>query len=462
MLKPEDHYRLYRYLRSPIIDAGEGDAVSPKALKVFIPQVAWFRERYIRSLCLDTVDKKQIEAAFDMLADGGVLVTLEIEDEVIKLLRPKYKYQVIKEPPFTLIKRLSGSGGEVPYHHPSRPVNGRKKVCIVRYGAFGDHLMVTPIVEHYHREGWHVTYNCTNKGEAFYREDPRIDDLLVQEDDIISSNRFGMYAYWEKLGKHYDKIIPLSEAVEGKLLRIEGTREFRDSHMKRMADCTKNYLDHHFEMAGLPDIKGRLPVIPLSDAEREFARKEVDQVRKKLGKSFIVLWNIFGSSWHKAYPWMFDVWYLIKHNKDDIGVLAVSDQLGKFVVGTEFNGTVYNGCDKYKIRQSLSLHSAVDAVVTTETWSMTAGAAFDAPMVILLSHSDAKNVTYRDKDILLAPSIKDCPCYPCHQLHYSRSSCPRGNLNKEATLCMDSIAPGTVYQSLMKLRREHGHYVSLA
>ena len=456
MKEADQHYRLYRYLRSPIIDAGEGTCVSNKGLKIEMGQVGWFKERGIRSLCLDEVPPKTIRPAFDMLADGGAVYTLDVAPETIKLLRPDYKYQVISEPPFTIIKRLSGSGGEVPVL-PKKPHGGRKRVCIVRYGAFGDHLMVTALVEHYHREGWHITYNCTEKGESLFKNDPRIDDLMVQEENVISANRVGMVAYWEKLGKDFDKLVPLSEVVEGTLLRIEGTKEYHDSQLKRRVDCCKNYIDHHFEKAGLPEITGRLPVIPLSDTEREFARKEVDAARKRLGKSFIVLWNVFGSSWHKAYPWMFDVWWLIKQNRDDIGILAISDQMGKFVVGTEFNDVVYNGCDRYKIRQSLSLHSAVDAVVTPETWSLIASQAFDAPMIAMLSHSDPKNFTWRSNDIVLTPPIKDCECYPCHQLHYSRNSCPRGTYNSESTLCADSIAPATVYQALLKLRSTHGN-----
>jgi len=61
-----------------------------------------------------------------------------------------------------------------------------------------------------------------------------------------------------------------------------------------------------------------LPSVWLSDAEKEWAKKEVEQVRKRLGKKFIVLWNIFGSCFHKMYPHMFDVFFLIKTNRDDI------------------------------------------------------------------------------------------------------------------------------------------------
>lgn len=447
---------MYRHLRSPVVDAGSGDAVCKGALKVDLAQLLWFKDRHLKSICMDEVTEQQLALLFPLLADGGVVITPLITQEAIKSLRKQYRYQRITEGPFTILKRLSGAPGEYPA--PTiKPANGRKKVLIIRYGAIGDHLMATPLIQHYFDEGWHITYNVSENGERIFHGDPRIDDLMVQQMSLISTDRAEMDDYWKKMGKDYDKVVQLIECVEGDLLRIEGTPQYKDSWEKRFEECGGNYIDHHFERAGL-DIKGRLPSIWLSDVEREWARREVDVVRKKLGKSFIVLWNVFGSSWHKAYPWMFDVWTLLKINKDDIGVLAISDKMGKYVVGNDFNSVLFNGCDRYKIRQSIALHSAVDAVVTPETWSMTAALGFDAPMIALLSHSSKSNISYRDKDILLEAPLADCPCKSCHQLHYSRISCARGVYNSDSTLCMDSTPPGDVYQALMKLRSRHGDH----
>jgi len=445
----ELHYKLYRYLRSPVVDAGEGPAVCVGSLKVGLAQLLWFKERGLKSICMDEVTEQQLALVFPLLADGGMLITPSITPEAIKSLRKTYRYQRIIEGPFTIIKRLSGAPGEYPAP-VSKPVNGRKKVLLIRYGAIGDHLMVSPLIQHYHDEGWHITYNVSENGEKIYEGDPRIDDLMVQQMALISSKRTDLDEYWKKLEKDYDKVVSLIECVEGDLLRIEDTPKYNDSWLKRNAECGGNYIDHHFTRAGL-DIKGRLPVIWLSDKERAWAKEEVERIKKKLGKSFIVLWNVFGSSWHKAYPGMFDVWNLLKINRDDIGVLAISDNLGKYVVGNDFNEVAYNGGGRYKIRQSIALHSAVDAVVTPETWSLTAAMGFDAPMIALLSHSSKSNFTMRDKDIFLAPSIKDCSCYPCHQLHYSRIACPRGVYFSDATLCMDSIEPGEVYKNLLNI-----------
>jgi hypothetical protein len=454
------HYKLYRYLRTPCIDAGEGDVVCKGALKVGLNNVLWFKDRHLKTICMDEVTKDQMELVFPLLADGGSVITLSIGQEAVKFLRKQYRYQRMTEGPFTIIKRLCGSPGEQPAPL-KKPANGRKKVLLIRYGAIGDHLMVSPLIQHYHDEGWHVTYNVSENGEKIYEGDPRIDDLMVQQMALINPDRKFLDAYWKKLEAEYDKVVSLVECVEGDLLRIEGTPQYNDSWIKRQTECSGNYIDHHFERAGL-DIKGRLPAIWLSDAEKAWAKQEVETVRRKMGKKFIVLWNVFGSSWHKAYPWMFDVWTLLKINRDDIGVIAVSDNMGKYVVGNDFSSVVWNGGAKYKIRQSLALHSTVDAVVTPETWSMTAALGFPAPMIALLSHSSRSNISARPQDVLLEAPLSDCPCKSCHQLHYSRIACPRGVGNRDATLCMDSIPPGDLYQELIKIRSAHEHHLGAA
>lgn len=457
MILQNMHYLLYRHLRRPIVDAGEGEIVSNLAIRANEGRddLRVFRDKSLGSICADEVDEISIATMFPLLADGGVLAAVYIRPEAIKAIKSKYRYQVFNVAPFTVLKRLSGAPGEFPVPGP-KPVNGRKKVLLIRYGAFGDQLMVTPLLQHYYDEGWHITYNCTSKGNALMKGDPRIDDLMVQEDDVVINTFKTLTEYWDKIGVGFDKVVRLSGVLEGDLLRVEGQPNYGDSWEKRQAECNKNYIDHHFTRAGL-DIKGRLPAIYLTDAEREWAKKEVERVRSKLGKRFMVLWNVFGSAWHKAYPWMFDVWMLLKSNREDIGILAVSDYMGEYVVGNAYSGTVYNGCNKYKIRQSLALHSAVDAVVTPETWSLTAALGFNAPLIALLSHSSKEKFSARDGDVFLSPKVKDCPCYPCHQLHYSKVGCAEGFYIKEATLCMDSIPPSDVYDALMILRSRHEH-----
>jgi len=461
MKRNEDHWRLYRYLRTPLVDVGIGEPVSHRAMRMPGENIGLFQDK---SLATVVVDALEVPSAAEMVINkirvGGHLICCELSPEALKKITATSQVQYGKYYGFHIIRRLSGRNGMEALRTNFEPTGGQKKVCIVRYGAIGDHLMATPLVQHYHQDGWHVTYNCTEKGEAVWKGDPRINDLIVQETDIVPPDQ-RIKTFWDKMSKDYDKFINLSEVVEENLLRIEGRPNFRDSWEKRMAECSGNYIDAHFERAGL-DVRGEDPIIHLSNKEREWAFQQVEQARRKLGKNTIVLVNVMGSSFHKIYPWIFDVFNLVKENGDDIGFIAVGDEMSRFLTGNEFNKVVINLCGRLKLRQSIALHSAVDAVVTPETWSLIAGLGFDAPVVALLSHSAKSNYNWSEHDIQLHAPTDRCKCYPCHQLHYSRRSCPPGIIEKAATLCMDQIEPKTVYDAILKIhdqieedQREH-------
>ncbi len=456
MIKPDKHYLIVRYLKSPIIDLGGEPSPSHKAIRITEPNLPIVKIGTLKTICVDGIrDAEQIVPLWGLLADGGHLISGNpLEPEAVKALRGIGKYQVIESEPFLVIRKLSGKGGEVPYAKPV-PVPGQKTICLVRYGALGDHVQMSSVIDHYHREGWWVVYNCNRKGRDVYRGDPRINEYIDHEDDIVPAIKDKLGQYMDALKVHYDKFINFAEIAEKSLLRIEGRQpEYNDSWEKRHAECNRNYYDEHFVRCGLPEIKGRGPSIWLSDKEREWAKGEVEEARRKTGKSFIVLWNIMGSSFHKMYPWAYDVWYLCDQNRDDIGFITVSDATGAFLEEKKFKN-ILPRAGKYTIRHTLALHSAVDAVVSTETNSMNAGLGFPAPVIAFLSHSSREQFPWRPQDIPMTPSVKEVPCYPCHQLHYSRVGCPRGPLKTGATSCMEAIAPGEVYQALTRLRNDH-------
>src|SRR5262249_12712882 len=84
---------------------------------------------------------------------------------------------------------------------------------------------------------------------------------------------------------------------------------------------------------------------------------------------------------------------------------------------------------EWSIRQSLIATKMVDLVVGPETMITNASGCFDTPKIVLLSHSSKENLTkYWKNDYSLEPDVENAPCYPCHQLHYSRQSCPSGDL----------------------------------
>lgn len=448
MIDEGNHYRVIPYIKTPAIDIGSG--YPPSHFAVFVPAdyLGLFGKHTLKTICLDEWSNPDgVEKVWELLQNGGHIITKVFE--VRKELRRIGQFRVLEEEPFFIIQRLSGKGGEVPV--PPRET-GQKTVCLVRYGALGDHVFMSPIVEHFYTLGYHITYNCTERGHAVFKGDKRISRFMVQQHGVVRNTYDELHDYYTKWSKEFDEHYVMDSIIEDNLLRVEGREGFTDSWEKRMVDCERNYVDEHFIRIGRPDIKGRNPVMWFSGKEKEWAKKEIDYVKKKTGKSFIILWSMAGSSFHKIYPWMYDVWSLLQLNGDDVGIITAGDETFGSILEENRFPYVVSRSGKHSIRQTLSLLDEVDLVVTPETNTLIAGLGSKAVVLALLSHSGVENYTWREHDVSLHPSHKNCPCYPCHQLHYSRASCPRGVMEKAATLCMDQIEPGDVYQAILRIK----------
>jgi predicted SAM-dependent methyltransferase len=98
---------------------------------------------------------------------------------------------------------------------PFAPVNGEgrvvfprtkktKKECLViRYGAIGDAIWATPLVRQLKKEGYYVVYNCTPYSAQVLRNNPNIDEFLIQERDYIPNPDLGNY--WETIGESFGR-----------------------------------------------------------------------------------------------------------------------------------------------------------------------------------------------------------------------------------------------------------------
>lgn len=451
MRNKDQWYRIYHYLRSPILDVDvmPQDVINPTALIAHHSNLKLYRQESFGSVCLEGLDNPlAVPMVWELLKDNGCLIAGSISEDALKELRKQGGFMVCEREPFVVIRKLQSAKGEV--FPPPRKVPPPGKSCLViRYGAMGDAVMMMPVIDRLRSEGWFITLHTVDYSEAVWKGDPRIDVLVPYQFRLIPHSNLEDAS--RKWGAHFDKVVNLSGCVENVLLRHPNTKEFNDSHIKRQIDCEKDYLDAHFEKAGWVGERSPLPNIWLSDKEKAWAREEIAAIRRKSGKSFIVMWNLMGSSFHKMYPWMFDVWKLVDANRDDIAFVTVGDNFGKHLEDPQFKCIVKRS-GKYSIRQTLAMHSVVDGVVTTETMSLFAGLSNPSPVIALLSHSNKSQYKWREFDYPMAPSVRDCPCYPCHLLHKERDTCPRGIYCVDATLCMDSITPADVYDNLLKMR----------
>lgn len=331
-----------------------------------------------------------------------------------------------------------------------RQPKGALRALVIRYGAIGDAIVSAGILPLLKRQGYHVTYNCTPKIKDVLRHDPNIDEWLIQETDFVPNELLG--AYWRGLEERYDKIINLSESVEGLLLALPGRLNHSYSDGTRRKLCGGvNYQERTADIADVEyDFAGsRFYATP---AEREWAQREHD--RKKAP---VVVWCVNGSSAHKVYPFIQIVCgWLLERTPCHIvlyGDPGVGKDLAKGIIDCLREDKldvkrITSVAGKWAIRQSLAYAQVADVVVGPETGPLNAVAMEDVPKVIYLSHSSADNLTkhWRNTTTLI-PNHDKVPCYPCHRLHHTWEYCVKDD-KTGAALCASSIKPEAVFRAI--------------
>lgn len=318
-----------------------------------------------------------------------------------------------------IYKKLKGTRGI-----NSPKVIHRPRACIVRYGALGDMVMLTPLIRALAKDGYEITLNVTEYAAPVLQQNPHITNLLLQEKDAIPNNELG--EYWKEWSGDYDKYINLSESVEGRLLKVEGRAEFYTSKCWREETCNLNYGQYTMELGGYGPEVDRKPEIFLTNAERRFAQKIRDLHRGK----FLVAWALNGSSHHKIYALVQPLLNTFLESHPNAHVILLGDSRAKDM---EFDHPqVTKACSLYSLREVMALMEVVDCVVGPESAIINFASAFPTPKITLLSHSTHDNLC-RDweGDYCLAPDTSLAPCYPCHQLHYTNESCPQAMLQDE-------------------------------
>jgi ADP-heptose:LPS heptosyltransferase len=324
---------------------------------------------------------------------------------------------------FHIYKLVDRKKGRMTNHKvPSGP-----RACVVRYGAFGDMIIMSPLVRLLKEKGYHVTVNCQAYSSTILHNNPNVDNLLVQEREAIPNPDLG--PYWDLWKDEYDLYINLSESIEGKCLAVEGRPEFYSPQNFRAWRGNHNYYEYALELAGFPNEvakpKGELFFSP---GEKSFAKS----FRKNWEGKFLILWSLSGSSYHKVYglfePVMTD--WLNRH--PDALMITTGDEMARLL---EFDHPqVIKTAATLPIRQVMALTEVVDVVVGPETGILNAAGCFSTPKVIFMSHSAPDNLCkHWDNAYPLTPNTEYAPCYPCHQLHYNRDTCPLADIRNDQT-----------------------------
>ena len=328
-----------------------------------------------------------------------------------------------------------------------RNPDGKKRALVIRLGAYGDAIVAASIFPHLQAEGYHVSMSCNPNTYDVLKHDPHVDDWLLQDKDFVPNEALG--PFWHILGTRYDRVINLSESVEGLLLALPGRLNHSYSDEARRAICGHvNYLEHTHNIAAVPYgfANARFHA---TETELKWARA----VRKSMAGP-VVVWVVNGSSMHKVYPWVQVVAKWLLERTPVHLVLYADPGVGKQLQQGILDCLKEDGVDmsrvtgiagKWTIRQSLTFAQIVDCVVGPETGPMNAVGMETVPKVCYLSHSSADNLTkYWRNTTTLIPTVG---CYPCHRLHMDWQFCKRDE-QTQAAACASSISPETIFKAI--------------
>ena len=326
----------------------------------------------------------------------------------------------------------------------------KKECLVIRYGALGDTVWTTPVLKLLKKQGYYVVYNTTPYSAQVLRDNPYIDEFLLQEKEAIPNKELG--TYWKSIGESFDKVINFSQSIEGALLKTEGSEAFKWTHARRHRECNINYMDATLSTAGFPDKKGMLPELHFTPEEELLAGMFKQHYKDK----FLIEISLSGSSFHKTYPWLPYVMNEVHEKYDDIVAVTVGDYMCKLLENWQHPNTI-NKSGTFTVRQSMLLTKYVDLVVGPETGILNAASCYSTPKVIFLSHSSVENLTkyWENKTNLRA---KKCSCQPCHRLIYTlNNTCPleavrlpgsHGIAEVSIPVCMSNIRPEDCFNAI--------------
>ena len=266
------------------------------------------------------------------------------------------------------------------------------------------------------KQGYYIIINTTPKGYKIVKEDPHIDEFLLQDTDQVPNEELG--EYWDYLSKKYDKFINLSESVEATWLAMPGRMPYYWPSEVKDKYLNVNYMEFLHDLAGVPHEYGG----GFYPAEDEI--KWAEDLKNRWGKT--IMWVLSGSSVHKTWPYMDHAIARILLEYPEYKIVLVGDELSKMLeAGWEKEKRVIKTCGKWDIRQALTFAQYCQIVIGPETGILNS-VAFEPNIgkIIFLSHSSYINLTkHWYRTIALTPD--GCDCYPCHQMHYGFSTCKR-------------------------------------
>lgn len=341
-----------------------------------------------------------------------------------------------KRPP--LIRYLDRTIAEI--QEPELPEG--KKALVIRWGAIGDMVFVTPIPRLLKEQGYYVVVNCQRPGLIIMQHNPYIDEFWFQESKAIDPTKYD--DYWKLIEAGFDKVINLTQSIEGDLLQFPSyMNSMRERKDEREDD---NFIDYTLEFAGFKE-RGLRPEIYFNEQEEVETQKFMEEFKDK----FVVLVVLMGSSISKAYPWwpfIFNETTLYK-DMPELITITTGDEWGRLLEWDHPQNV--RGASTLSVRKSIALAKYANLVIGPDTGILNGAGAFDVPKICLLGQTSWNNICkYWENDYSVKSPSK---CSPCYRIVYNREQCNVDPVT-QGQLCMKELTPEMVIPQIKKVYKK--------
>jgi ADP-heptose:LPS heptosyltransferase len=324
------------------------------------------------------------------------------------------------------------------------------KIHIHRQGAFGDCVIVTPVIRYFHNQGHEVYIVSSDRGEQVLRHNPHVTKLIELKKDEYVNEALGEHIQWLKRKYHCDRVIDLSESIEVKLSMHPHYPEYKRPKFEKILTQNRNFYEFTMELC---DIKWSPEDL---NPELFFTEQELSEARSYLkpGK-FNILVGMSGSGNNKAYPWTEDMCLEMAEKNPEFHIITVGDERCRLIEPEHPNITNLSG--KIPMRGSMALTGVVDLLISPDTGLLHASGCFKTPKIGLLGHNTIECITkHFENDYSLESDQDLVPCSPCFFLIQDIYLQCNVDENTGGAFCMSKgINPTRVIDQVSKVYAKH-------
>jgi len=148
------------------------------------------------------------------------------------------------------------------------------RILVIRLGAYGDMLMITPVIKKLKEQGHYIILNTNTRGKEVFENNPNVDEYIMHDENMPIDE---LSDHWEKLKTETkaDKVINFSESIECNIALHPVDPTYNLTKEERFDLCNKNYYEVTEQWADLTGCQ-KLPELYFTQEEKNIAKSHLN------------------------------------------------------------------------------------------------------------------------------------------------------------------------------------------